>query len=72
MTGRGVGTVDSVAHNFSDVASPSGWAVWSPVISSYMDPLGSTCLASDLQKTLMQNNLSPPGYRHMRAISSTP
>jgi len=50
MIGRGVGTVDSAAHNFPAIASPSGWAVWSPVIASYTDPVRSTCLASDFAK----------------------
>jgi hypothetical protein len=43
-----------------------------PVIFNYLDPLRNTWLENVLQLTPTWSNLSPPGYRHLTPIASTP
>jgi hypothetical protein len=71
ITGSSFRTAGSVVHNFLAPVT-SELTVWNQVISSHLNRLRNTCLASDLQQMPTRNELPPPGHRHKTQISSAP
>ena len=66
ITGHYIKTIQRVDHVLPNCPNQSQvlLAIWCPVILISLDPLTTTWLKSNLQKTPTWSKLSPPGYRH--------